>query len=72
MTDFDMSTLLQLGPLAIVLLYIVIRLEGAMTAVACALGQVSKILLLLLHHAGVDDDQALTLCADAATPRTAE
>ncbi len=68
MPNLDVTTLVQLGPLAVVLLYIVIRLEGAINAVAQGLCQVSKILLLLLRHVGVDDELALDLCAKTGAP----
>ncbi len=71
MENVNITTLLQLGPLAAVLLYIVIRLERTMGAMAVGLAQTNRILLLLLRHAGVDDQAALSLCEDAgpAGPR---
>lgn len=65
MPYFDFTILLQLGPLAVVLIYIIMRLERAMGALAAGLGQMNRILLLLLKRAGLDDEEALALCEQA-------
>jgi hypothetical protein len=69
MNTFDLTTLLQLGPLAVVLIYIIMRLERAMGALALGLGQMNRILLLLLRKSGVEDEEALALCAGARCRR---
>ncbi len=62
MTDFNLTTLLQLGPLAVVLIYIIMRLERAMGALAVGVSRMNRILLLLLRRSGLDDAEALALC----------
>ena len=64
MTDFNLTTLLQLGPLAVVLIYIIMRLERAMGALAVGVSRMNRILLLLLRRTGMDDEEALALCDD--------
>lgn len=61
--DNSLNSLLQLGPLAAVLIYIVVRLERAMGAIAIGLAQTNHILLLLLRRSGVGEEDALALCA---------
>ncbi|OPZ83919.1 MAG: hypothetical protein BWY76_02068 [bacterium ADurb.Bin429] len=62
MPDFNLTTLLQLGPLAVVLIYIIMRLERAMGALAVGVNRMNRILLLLLRRTGMDDEEALALC----------
>jgi len=61
MSVIEWQTLLQLGPLAVVLLYIVMRLERAMGAIALGVERTNQILLLLLRRAHVGEEQALKL-----------
>lgn len=72
MSNLDIGTLLQLGPLAVVLLYIVMRLERAMGGIALGLGQITQVMLLLLRRAGVSEEEALSLCGGVgpAGPRS--
>jgi hypothetical protein len=65
MSYIDVPALLQLGPLAVVLIYVIMRLERVMGALAGGLGQTNRILLLLLKRAGMDDAEALALCESA-------
>jgi len=59
--QFDPLALLQLGPLAVVLLFVIIRLERAMGNLAGAVRQINMVLLLLLRKSGIADDDALHL-----------
>jgi len=62
MANIDWSTILQLGPLSVVLIYIVVRLERAMNALAETQEQTNQILLLVLRRIGISEDEALGMC----------
>jgi hypothetical protein len=61
MNGIDWQNLIQLGPLAVVLLFVMYRLEGAMKDISCMMDRTNKILILLLRKSGVSDEEALGL-----------
>lgn len=57
--DFDL--ILKFGELG-VLLYVLVRMESAMGKMACALQQMTSVLMLVLRHIGYSDAEALEAC----------